>query len=137
MLQILAVGLGGFVGAIARYTITGLVHRRFPAFLPAGTMVVNVLGCFLIGVLMELVIEQDPAHNPPPQPPLVRLNPTARLLLITGFLGSLTTFSTFGYETVQLLANQDAGLAMANIAGNLLLGLPAVWLGRTVIQLVG
>jgi len=125
--KLLAVGLGGFIGAIARYTLTGLMHRRFPAFLPSGTLLVNVLGCLTIGILMALVKERV----------LLSGHETLRFFLITGILGSLTTFSTFGYETVELIV-QESNLRLAawNVAGNLVLGLAAVgaglWIGRVL-----
>ena len=119
MQQILAVGCGGFLGAVARYALTGLMHRRFPAFLPAGTLLVNVLGCLVIGVLMALVRERV----------LLSGHETLRFFLITGILGSLTTFSTFGFETVELIQESNLRLAAWNVAGNLVLGLAAVWFG--------
>lgn len=116
MQSLLAVGLGGFVGAVSRYALTGWMQLRFPAFRPAGTLLVNVLGCLLIGLLMGWV-----THKPTLSEPL-------RLFLITGILGSLTTFSTFGYETVELLRENEVRLAMWNVAANMLLGFSAVLL---------
>lgn len=126
MQQLLAVGLGGFVGATARYALTGLMHRKFPAFLPAGTLLVNVLGCLAIGVLMVLVKERV----------LLSGHETLRFFLITGILGSLTTFSTFGYETVELIHESNLRLAAWNVTGNLVLGLAAVWFGIWLGRLV-
>ncbi|GAB4156599.1 MAG: fluoride efflux transporter CrcB [Planctomycetaceae bacterium] len=116
-MNFLAVGLGGFVGAIARYAISGILQNRFPGFRPAGTLVVNLLGCLLIGFLMAIVISRP------------NFSHTARLFLITGILGSLTTFSTFGYETVELLREQEYRGALWNILSNLVVGLLAVGLG--------
>lgn len=118
--NILAVGCGGFVGAVARYAMTGLLQKKFPHFTPAGTMAVNVFGCLFIGVLMAAVTLRP------------NFPPNLRLFLITGILGSLTTFSAFGYETVELIREEEYRQAFWNVAGNLLLGLPAVWLGWTV-----
>lgn len=122
MPQILAVGLGGFVGAIARYSLTGLMQRKFPAFLPAGTLAVNVLGCLIIGVLMGLVIDRESIPH------------TVRLFLITGILGSLTTFSAFGYETFELMREGDMRLAFWNVLGNVCLGFVAVAAGRMLVK---
>lgn len=116
-MNFLAVGLGGFVGAIARYAISGILQNRFPGFRPAGTLVVNLLGSLLIGFLMAIVISRP------------NFSHTARLFLITGILGSLTTFSTFGYETVELLREQEYRGALWNILSNLVVGLLAVGLG--------
>ena len=122
--QILVVGLGGLVGAIARYVLTGLVQRRiFPGLFPAGTLVVNSLGCLLIGILMALATQKR------------WLSPDAQLLLVTGVLGSLTTFSTFGYETVELLRQSQWRLAVLNVAANIVIGFAAVWIGHSLTRL--
>lgn len=121
--NLLAVGCGGFLGAIARYAISGLLQKRFPHFTPAGTLAVNVLGCLIIGVLMAVITSRP---NFPPK---------VQLFLVTGILGSLTTFSTFGYETVELLREQSYRTALWNVTANLALGLPAVWLGWTLAKL--
>ncbi len=117
MIKILIVGLGGFAGAVARYTLSDWVQRLAKGDFPFGTLIVNVLGCFLIGILMGWVqARQDLSHH-------------LRLLLTTGVLGSFTTFSTFGYETLALLEKGDLKLGLANIAANLALGILSVWLG--------
>ena len=124
-MKILVVGLGGFVGAIARYGLSGLVHRYAQGTFPLGTMAVNVLGCLVIGVLMTLVEDRQ------------FLSPNTRLFLTIGLLGSFTTFSTLGYETFELLREGDLRLATANILGNLALGIGAVWLGRIAVKASG
>lgn len=121
MSQLLAVGLGGFVGAIARYSITEFMSRKYPGF-PAGTFVVNATGCLLIGILMAIVTHKQLHPSP-------RVHEHASLFLVSGFLGSLTTFSTFGHETVSLLRNSEVHHALFNITGNLVIGFFAVWLG--------
>lgn len=123
MSQLLAVGLGGFVGAVARYSITEFLAKKFPGSFPVGTLVVNVVGCLVIGILMAIVTHKQQVH------PSIRLHEHVSLFLISGFLGSLTTFSTFGYHTVSLLRNSEVNHAFLNITGNLLVGLFAVWLG--------
>ncbi|MCA9069493.1 MAG: fluoride efflux transporter CrcB [Planctomycetaceae bacterium] len=128
---VLAVGLGGFVGAVSRYVLTGLVQKLFPQFPASGTLFVNVLGCLLIGFLMVIVVDQ------PTEPERVWMSHSLRLFLITGILGSLTTFSTFGYETVELLREDRIRLAVLNVLANLSLGFPAVWLGHTLARAVG
>lgn len=126
MSQLLAVGLGGFIGAITRYSVTEFMSRKFPGF-PAGTFVVNATGCLLIGILMAVVTHKQ-IH------PSARVHEHVSLFLITGLLGSLTTFSTFGHETVSLLRNSELHHAFFNIAGNLLVGLFAVWLGWSTVM---
>ncbi len=130
MAYLVAVGFGGFVGAVLRYAITGWMQHRFPHFPPAGTLAVNVLGCFVIGFLMTLIVDQ-PAGD------AAWIPHSLRLFLITGILGSLTTFSTFGYETVELFREEEIRSGLWNIAGNMGLGLPAVWLGRLIAKAVG
>ena len=126
MSQLLAVGLGGFIGAIARYSITDFMSRKYPGF-PAGTLLVNATGCLLIGILMALVTHKQ-IH------PSERVHEHVSLFLITGLLGSLTTFSTFGHETVSLIRNSELHHAFLNISGNLIVGFFAVWLGLTSVM---
>ncbi len=126
MQELLCVGVGGFVGAAGRYYLSGWVENwllqkygpEFPMF-SLGTMVVNVTGCFLIGICIVCLA---PKHG---------FSPETRLLLMTGFLGALTTFSTFGNETVEMFLKEgELRFAVLNIAGNLILGIGAVLLGR-------
>jgi CrcB protein len=121
--SVLLVGCGGFIGAALRYLIATAVQARAGATFPWGTLAVNVLGCFIIGVLMGLT---DSERWPGPQ---------ARLLLVTGLLGGLTTFSTFSHETERLLATQPTW-ALVNAGGSVLAGVLAVLLGRGLVKLV-
>ena len=121
MKELLAIGLGGFAGALARHGLASTANRLAPTF-PLGTLAVNVLGCFAIGVLAWFVDERQ------------ALPPTARLLLRVGFLGSFTTFSTFGWETFELLRDGRLGAALANAGANLALGLLAVAAGWSVAR---
>ncbi|MFN0196271.1 MAG: fluoride efflux transporter CrcB [Planctomycetaceae bacterium] len=116
----LAVGFGGFLGAVLRHVLTGVVHRRFPAFLPAGTLAVNVIGCFVIGIAMTFFSGRGEHLS------------TWRFFLVTGILGGFTTYSAFGYETVQLWHSGDARSAMWTIAGHLVLCFAAVECGRII-----
>ncbi|OGV64863.1 MAG: hypothetical protein A2498_14165 [Lentisphaerae bacterium RIFOXYC12_FULL_60_16] len=122
MPKLILIGLGGCCGAIARYTLAGVAHRWFSGTFPVGTLFVNVLGCLAIGVAMGLIEDKGV------------LGPQARSLLVIGFLGSFTTFSALGYETIELLNDgQLAGVAL-NLAGNVGLGLGAVVLGRLAVR---
>ncbi len=123
LLNLLAVGLGGAIGAISRFFLAGWMQQKFPQFEPAGTLFVNVLGCFLIGLLVTLEMQGY-------------LNQERfRAFAITGILGSLTTFSTFGYQSVVLARDQSFNWAFFNIASNLILGITAVLLGMLVGRL--
>ena len=125
----LAVGIGGFVGAIARYQISESLSQwcveKFGRAYPLGTFVVNVLGCLLIGLLMTLAIEK-------------RFSEQTQKLLITGGLGSLTTFSTFGMDAVNLFREGKVGLAIGYTAANLVIGLigvvAGIGLGRMLLK---
>ena len=116
MTQLIWVGLGGFVGAILRFQISLLAHRWVAGPFPIGTLVVNVTGCLFIGILMARVDQGA-------------FSPEARVFLGSGLLGALTTFSTFGYETFDLLRDGSSGLAVASVLLNVVVGLAAVWLG--------
>jgi CrcB protein len=123
MKQALIVGAGGFVGCIARYFVGVLVARLVGTLVfPYATLIVNVVGCLLIGVLGGLA---QTTHM---------LSPNLQLLLITGMLGGLTTYSTFGYQTVTLLRDGHLINAIAFVATHLVLGLSAVWLGLWLVR---
>ena len=116
-----AVGAGGFCGAIARYGLSAWTHRLTGDGFPWGTLAVNVVGCLLIGALMTTLQER------------ASLPPAARALLVTGFLGALTTFSTLGYETVELLRDAAWMPALTNVLLNAALGVGAVFAGRALV----
>lgn len=117
--RLLLVAGGGAAGALARYALGGVVHRLYPGTWPLGTLVVNLTGCLAIGVVMGLVEQQ-------------LLGAAARLLLAIGVLGAFTTFSTFGYETVELVRRGALAAALANAALQLAGGLAAVVIGRAL-----
>jgi CrcB protein len=112
---------GGGLGSVARYVVGTAIASRVGGRFPLGTMVINVSGSFLIGVLMTLLTERLP-------------HPTLRLLLVTGFLGGYTTFSTFEYETFQAVQGAAAWIGMLNVVGSVSLGYIAVWLGATMTR---
>jgi fluoride exporter len=121
----LLVGLGGGLGAVARYWLSGLVQEWLRnASFPYGTLVVNVAGCFIIGALAYLSEARG------------LLTAETRLLLITGFLGGFTTFSTFGNETLALARGGELGPALGNVAAHVGMGLSAVWAGWALGQLI-
>jgi CrcB protein len=123
-LRFLLVGLGGALGSVARFWLGGYVQARSAGTFPFGTLAVNVIGCLVIGVLSELADSRG------------FLSADARACAVIGVLGGFTTFSAFGNETVNLLRDRDWALAGANVASNVVLGLLAVWIGRTAAHLV-
>ena len=118
MKAVLLVALGGAIGSVARYSLSGYVLKHTLDWrFPAGTFTVNVVGCLLAGVLAGLAEKHD------------MLSPDARLLLFTGLLGGFTTFSAFGLETMHLIKRGDLAIASANVVLSVLAGLVALWIG--------
>ena len=123
MKALLLVALGGAVGSVARYKLSGLVlHHTVDWRFPAGTFAVNVLGCLAAGVLAGLAEK----HH--------LFTADVRLLLFTGLLGGFTTFSAFGLETMHLLKRGDFMVAGANVVLSVVAGLAALWLGFAAIR---
>ena len=122
MMNIVFVGLGGFIGASTRYLISLYASKLFTSKIPIGTLTVNILGSLIIGIVMELTLKTS------------LISPHMKLFLTTGFLGGLTTFSTFSYETMDLIEKGELLLAIFNIALNLLLSLGGAILGRVIIK---
>ncbi|MFZ0342628.1 MAG: fluoride efflux transporter CrcB [Gaiellaceae bacterium] len=117
MRTIVAIGIAGALGALARYGVDGLVSRRLPSPFPWGTFVVNMSGAFVLGFLMTLMTEQLTTAS------------WLRSALTIGLLGAYTTFSTLSYETYRLLEDGAVGLAAANMLGSAAVGLFAVYVG--------
>jgi CrcB protein len=125
MVQLLVVGLGGFIGAVFRYWLSGVAERWVGDTLPLGTLLVNVLGCLALGAVMCLVEYRQ------------WFGPNARVFLTIGILGGLTTFSAFGYETFALARDGQLWAALANVAANVVLGTAAVTLGWLAAKSTG
>lgn len=118
------VGSGGFIGALARYGLSGLVHRQVPfATFPYGTMAVNLMGCCAIGVIAGLAESRQ------------LFGPEFRTFALIGVLGGFTTFSTFGYETFAMLRDAEYLRVAANVGVHVILGLALVWLGYALTTL--
>lgn len=124
MERYLFVGIGGFVGSICRYGFSGLLYRLLGDRFPYGTLAVNILGCFGIGLLMTLFEERW------------LVQPNLRLFLTIGILGGFTTFSTFSFETIEMLKGGNMFLGSLNIVGSLSLCLGATWAGFVVGKLL-
>ena len=118
MIKILMVGIGGFAGSICRYIISDLSQRMFnDPFFPYGTITVNVIGCLLIGLLGGLSETRQ------------IFTPEIRALILIGFLGGFTTFSTFGYEIFTVTRDGQLASALTNLMLHLILGFGSVWFG--------
>lgn len=124
MIKILLVGAGGCFGAIARYCLAGVVHRWVSTTFPLGTLVVNLTGCFIVGIILGFSESRG------------AITPGARVLLIMGFLGSFTTLSAIGYETVEMLDSGQLLSAGLNVLGNCGLAIVAVITGRLIIRMI-
>lgn len=120
---LLSVGVGGFVGAILRFSLSTVIGKASTTTFPLGTLGVNILGSFLIGFLF-LYFQQ------------INLSASQKAMFITGLLGALTTFSTFSLDTILLLQGELYFKALMNVTLNLLFSLGAtllgMWLFRTI-----
>ncbi len=122
--QLLLVGVGGFLGSVGRFVVSGFFNRLSPALaFPIGTLAVNILGCFLIGLLHGLAESRN------------LLGTDTRIFLFIGVLGGFTTYSTFGFESLALLKDGEFFKTSANILIHVVVGLSAVWIGDTLGRL--
>ena len=124
MQRILLIGIAGLAGTLARYSLSGIIARRFGETFPMGTLVVNLIGCFLAGFLFYLLQER------------FLVNDVVRTAVMIGFLGGFTTFSSFGLQTFTLLKDGQIGLATTNVLVSNILGLFTVWLGYSLARLI-
>jgi CrcB protein len=122
--RILYIGIGGFIGAILRYILSIQSTKWFGSSFPYGTLLVNVLGGLLMGFIMQLSLSNN------------LISPNLRLFLTTGFLGGLTTFSTFSYETINLLSVGSYLMVTLNICLNLFLSLLGILIGRSFAGII-
>ena len=124
MQNILLIAVFGATGAIARYATSGWAQRLCGDGFPYGTLIVNVLGCFLLGIVQHLATQSTAFPE------------LWRNALAIGFLGAFTTFSTFGYETVKHLEAGNWSVALGSTSANLALGFAAVWAGLALARLL-
>lgn len=124
MWEIIAVAVGGSVGSVSRYLVSQFMAAKFGADLPYGTFIVNVVGCLIIGAFMTLATEKFIVSS------------YWRLIVVVGFVGGLTTFSSFSYETLKLLENASLSYALSNVAFNLLFGFSATWIGIVLARMI-
>lgn len=119
VIRLCSIGLGGFVGAVLRYLVSGWVQDRSGSIIfPFGTAAVNLIGCFIIGMLTFLVETRS------------YFSVETRAFVLIGLLGSFTTFSTFGSETLVLLRSGRIDMAALYAGGQVVIGVLMVWLGR-------
>ena len=111
------IGIGGFIGAIARFWLGGYISNRMGTRFPYGTFVINCTGSFLIGFIMTLLAERT------------HWSPNWRYLIPFGFIGAYTTFSTFEYETLRSIQEGEMLMASLNVSLSVLIGFISVWLG--------
>jgi CrcB protein len=116
--------LAGATGTLLRYGLSGVTQRICGEKFPWGTLAVNALGCFLFGLVWTLAEDR------------MLISGRTRFLVLTGFMGAFTTFSTFAFETSQLLDDAQWGLALGNLAGQVVLGLIGVFLGLAAGRLL-
>jgi CrcB protein len=121
--RLLLVGVGGFLGSVMRYLLGSWVQTMFGGRFPLGTLTVNVIGCFGIGLLMGVAEFRS------------ALSAEVRLFAIVGVLGGFTTFSTFSYDTVELGRAVSSFSALLNVGASLALGLTATWLGLALARM--
>ncbi|HSS20613.1 MAG TPA: fluoride efflux transporter CrcB [Pyrinomonadaceae bacterium] len=122
MQRIIYVGLAGAAGTLLRYWISDWSAKRFGTEFPTGTLVVNLIGCFLAGLLFYLLAER------------FSLNQTLSVVVLIGLLGGFTTFSSFGLQTFNLFRAGEVGLALLNIAISNVAGLLMVWCGYSLAR---
>ncbi len=119
----LLVGLGGFLGSVSRFLVGQGLHRLFDTVFPIGTMTVNIVGSFIIGIVYSLA-ERDNL-----------INPEMRMFLAVGFCGGFTTFSSFAFDKLNLLKDSGFLYLSVYVAGSVFLGLIAVYLGTQIHKL--
>ncbi|MBI3811742.1 MAG: fluoride efflux transporter CrcB [Nitrospirae bacterium] len=117
MEKLIWIGLAGALGTFARYGLSGVVQRACGASFPCGTLAVNILGCFLFGLVWSLAEDR------------LLIRGEVRTVILIGFMGAFTTFSSFAFETAQLLRDAQWASAATNIAAQNVLGIVGLFLG--------
>lgn len=125
MLNYILVSVGAAIGGALRYSLSSFIHKNQSVIFPYGTLIVNVVGSFILGIIMFYLSEKELIGN------------DFRLFLTVGFCGGFTTFSTFSYETLMLFRDSEIGLAFYNITLNLVLSLLGIYLAYIVSKMIG
>lgn len=122
MAQLLAIAAGGSIGAVMRFIVSTGIYSWLGRGFPYGTLVVNVIGSLLMGLLYELFLQR------------LSISPEVRAVLLVGFLGAFTTFSTFSIETVNLIEQGYLLKAMTNVFASVILCVLAAWIGLQIVR---
>ena len=120
--QMILLAIAGAAGTLSRYGLSSLIQKYGVGSLPWGTIAVNLIGCFLFGIIWSLAEDRQ------------MLSPQARFVLLTGFMGAFTTFSTLVFETSWFIRNSQLWLALANSVGQLIAGVMLILLGLAVVR---
>ena len=124
MFRNIVVFIGGGIGAVFRYLLAGWIYKIIGTDFPYGTLVVNVIGCFLIGLFLTIAEDR------------FLINPSLRIFVAVGIIGGFTTFSTFNFETIELLRDGAFALGMMNVVASIVLGLSATWVGSILGKII-
>lgn len=124
MVKLLLIGFAGFIGTLGRYGLSGIVAKRYGETFPFGTLAVNLIGCFVVGLLFNLMQER------------YLVNQNVRTIILIGLLGGFTTFSSLGLQTFTLLQDNEIVLATLNLVASNVLGLFLVWAGYTLAKVL-
>lgn len=122
--NLLLVAVGGAVGSVLRYLTAVFVNKYFQSVFPWATLITNVIGCFLIGLFLGQLQKNGLVDS------------GLKFLLVTGFCGGYTTFSTFGQENISLFQSGNSGLALLYLGASIIVGLAAVWLGLFISDVI-
>jgi len=126
MLQrLILIGLAGLAGTLCRYGLSGFVARRFGETFPTGTLLVNIIGCFVAGFLLYTLNER------------FLISEIVRTTVMIGFLGGFTTFSSFGVQTFTLLREGETFFAVMNVLLSNVIGIGMVWVGYSLAKVTG
>ncbi len=120
--KLLLVGIGGFFGSAARFALARFVDERASKIIPFGTLTVNIVGCFILGIVYGLLLRK------------LEFSDTVRLLLGVGFCGGFTTFSAFALENMTFLEQKNFGSSLLYISASVVLGIVAVWGGFSLMK---
>ena len=122
--SLLYIGIGSFIGGIGRYLLQQFVQKQFPSSIPLGTLSVNIIGCFIIGIVYALSAKSN------------LISPELRLFLATGICGGFTTFSSFAYENVSMVLDGELYYPLLYTLISVVIGFGAVHLGILLIKLI-